>query len=114
MSLGMHSLNQLCRMRQQAWCLIGALWVFSAANSLGQSNYLELSLVGHTLAVCGGQNASYAIESSTDLTNWTSLVVANPTVNPVRTSLTATQNTVFFRSVIVGNSSVGMFNKVLD
>jgi hypothetical protein len=110
----MHSIKQLRPMREPAWWLIGALCAFVLATSLGQSHYLQLSLADHTLAVCGAQNACYVLESSSDLTNWTPLTVASPTVNPVPANLTLTQNTVFLRTAVVGSWSVGTFNKVLD
>jgi len=101
-------------MREPAWCLIGALCIFVLATSRGRSHYLQLSRADHTLAVCGDQNACYVLESSTDLTDWTPLTVASPTVNPVAASITLTQNTVFLRTAVVASWSVGTFNKVLD
>ena len=107
-------IGKICAVQVQSWRLTGVLCMFIFARSGAQSHYLELSLTDHTLAVCGADNACYAIESSCDLTNWTPVAVSNPTVNPVPASLTTTQKTVFFRTVVVGSSSVGMFNKVLD
>jgi hypothetical protein len=110
----MRFITKLCATRRQAWRLIGVLCMVAFASSRAQSHYLELSLADHTLAVYGGQNACYLFETSSDLTNWTPLTVASPTVDSVLASLVLTQNTVFLRTAVLGSWSVGMFNKVLN
>jgi hypothetical protein len=66
------------------------------------------------LSLCGPLNTCYAVQSSTDFTNWTTLAVLNPTIWPAQASLTVTQDTTFFRSAVLGTWSLGGFSEALD
>ena len=66
------------------------------------------------LALCGPQNTCYALQCSSDLTNWTTTAVLNPTVWPPQVSLTVTQEATFFRSAVLSTWSIGGFGEALD
>jgi hypothetical protein len=66
------------------------------------------------LALYGPQNTCYALQSSSDLTNWTAAAVLNPTVWPAQVSLTVTHQATFFRSAVLSTWSIGGFGEALD
>jgi len=66
------------------------------------------------LYLYGPLNTCYAVQSSSDSTNWTTAAVLNPTVWPAQASLTVTQTTAFFRSAVLSTWSTGGFSEALN
>jgi Pectate lyase superfamily protein len=75
---------------------------------------LQLSLQSRLLALSGPANSSVALQSSIDLTNWTTLAVVNPTFGPTTVSLDLTQPALFLRSPLLSSWSIGGFSEALD
>jgi hypothetical protein len=66
------------------------------------------------LYLYGPSNTCYAVQCSTDSSNWTTTAVLNPTVWPAQASITVTQDTAFFRSAVLSTWSTGGFSEALD
>jgi hypothetical protein len=102
----------------QSSLLIGSLLVVACAeaqvNDWGPTYGVGLSFPVEQLFLFGPANTCYAVQCSTDCAKWTTLAVLNPTVWPAQASLTVTQQTVFFRSAVLGTWSVGGFTEALD
>ena len=108
-------------MTRPSACLTWILWIFSVClRVVGQSidgapTYsLGFSASIGQVSLCGPLNTCYALQTSTDLTNWTTSAVLNPTVWPAQATLTLTQQSVFFRSAVLGTWSIGGFTEALD
>jgi hypothetical protein len=80
----------------------------------GPEYSVSLSCPLAQLYLYGPLNTFYAVQTSSDSTNWTTAAVLNPTVWPAQASLTVTQDTVFFRSAVLSTWSTGGFSEALD
>jgi hypothetical protein len=80
----------------------------------GPQYTVELSCPVAQLYLYGPSNTCYAVQSSSDSTNWTTMAVLNPTVWPAQASITVTQDIAFFRSAVLSTWSTGGFSEALD
>jgi len=94
--------------------ILSAVSANAQVNWWGPEYSVSLSCPVAQLYLYGPLNTCYAVQSSSDSTNWTTAAVINPTVWPVRASLTITQDTAFFRSAVLSTWSVGGFIEALD
>jgi hypothetical protein len=99
------------------WLLRFILTAASARAQLdgwGPQYSVSLSCPLAQLYLNGPLNTCYAVQSSKDSTNWTTMAVLNPTVWPAQASLTVTQDVAFFRSAVLSTWSTGGFSEAFD
>src|SRR5262245_27921431 len=94
--------------------MLSAGFAQAQSDGWGPQYSVGLSCPPGQLSLYGPLNTCYAVQSSSDSTNWTTAAIINPTVWPAQASLTVTQNTAFFRSAVLGTWSVGGFSEAFD
>ena len=103
-----------CRLGLVLGLLLAALAAKAQTDGWEPQYTVSLSCPLARLCLYGPLNTCYAVQYSTDSTNWTTATVLNPTVWPIQASLTLTQDTAFFRSAVLGTWSTGGFSEALD
>jgi hypothetical protein len=75
---------------------------------------VQVSASGMQLLLSGPQNTCFAVQASTNLVQWDTFTLLNPTVWPPQSTQTFTQSTVFFRSAVLSTWNIGGFSEALN
>jgi len=99
--------------------LVLALFSVCVQRAAGQASdaadiSVQVSASGIQLLLSGPQNACFAVQASTNLVQWDTCTLLNPTAWPTQATQTFTQSAVFFRSAVLSTWNVGGFSEALN
>src|SRR5262249_23305952 len=74
---------------------------------------LAISTSPRQILLAGPLNTCFALQSSTNLANWTTRAVLNPTMWPAQATVALMEETGFFRTAVLSTWGTGAFSEAL-